>query len=833
MDLQQLALVQTDPGITPEQLDVILPPLEDLLNNSIDADYQSERVLQLLRLQVADAYDRGIQNIAPNLETDGTVQLTTYGNGNAGGVETNQGINARSLDYNPRKTRSYRDKFVAVLGQRPFYNTNAEAKDPTSETDRRAARQVNLLIQMLHNQWSMREINNRLFYYLFTFGTVLGHQRPVTDGKKLGTHQVPNIVPQQQCMDGNCGQLSPMSPPDPTKAQGQPGPCPSCGAPTVVVPTHQGFNEYPNTSVEPTLLNGMFWTVPFNVEDPESTPWLRTEGEKDKGICMAAWPNARTLVGPTAGGNIGGSASDATGAVVRASSQSQMGITRSQRNELWSDQRTWLKASQFEKLNDENVRNLCKQLFPHGCKIVRLENKTVAIHAEQLTDVMCSCLPSMSTYLFADGTSWGIFPMDDLSTNLLNILADTFESAIARYILNPDFFNVDSMNTLRYSPTRYISALPKTGEGFSNAFSIMPTSDPSPAMPDFVNVVESIIQNITGMLPQVFGDMPSGLTLGQARMMLTQGLMQLGTIADNALHFYEELDTNGVNLYLKVATVNPSLNGEQIDLDLIRMGNWTIKGGTVMPRTFSERAQALQEMLQQPNGQQLAQQLKVFDPVNYAALTAYLDLPDLKNPDLDAMESLSDIIDQLWQGQPIIQPPQPAPIDPMTGMPSGPPPPPPPPQPSIDFDGMVYDPQMVISLCRASLTNRAGVQRKNTPGAQNVRAFLQQAIQAATPPPPKPEIPKLSISAQLKDFSPAQQAALLQDYSLDAPFLSEPTIATTSRIEEQAHLHQMGDKAPHPLALQPPPLQPPDMVGAPSPNGNPLLSPNPMPPGVM
>ena len=852
MNPDKIHLVQTDPGITPDIVAQILGPIENLLRDSVDQDYEAERILQLLRLQKADNYDRGIQNIAPALDDNGVVRLTTFGVQTPG---VNQYSDSRALDYNPRKTRSYRDKFVAVLGQRPFYNTSAEAKDPTNENDRRGARQVNLLIQKLHNEWDLKTLNNRLFFFLFKHGTTLGQVRPVTDGKRFGMYKVPDIrlVDEQLHPGGhicvNCGGAVEGSGPD------QQVTCPDCGSPlgptdyqpplTTPVPVENGPpKEYPNTSVEATLLNGYFWAVPFDVA-PEGpglmggAPWVGIECEKHKGIIMRDYPNARDIVGNTSGAVLGGTAADATGAVVRSASQSQLGAVRAQRSNLWAERTNYLDPAMFELLTDETIRGVVKKYFPDGMKTIRVEDQVIELHHQDLKERLNACQPSMSDYLFADGISWGLFGMDDFWTNLLNIAADTFESGIARYLLNPDFFNVDAMNTLRYSPTRYIAAAPKgNGEGFSNAFNIMPTADFPAQVAPFMQVIDEVIQNITGLLPQVFGDMPAGLTLGQARMMLNQGLMQLGTVADNATQFYEDLDTNAVNLFIKVANANPSFAGETIDLDLIRNSQWTIKGGTVMPRTFAERQQELLQMLEQ--NPQLAAQLKVMDPVNFEALTNYLDLPDLKNPDLDTAEAINDIIDQLWSGQPIQSPPPPP--DPMTGQQG----PPPPPQPSISFDPLVMDPNIAVSLARYALVQRSGQQRITTPGYQNVRAFLQQAMQAASPgPPPMPQ-PKLSMSLALDKVPSEQELAVLQKYGISVPPQSGPSYEAINKMDVATHDHAI--HGPDNLAMGgnpgvpgggpvPPPGGPPSQSANPNQPapGPPALgpgAPSMMPPGM-
>lgn len=771
MTTEQIQLIQTD-GVPPEVVEQILPSVETLLAEAVDMDYQAERILQLLRLQKSDAFDRGIQNVAPTMDDNGVVRMTPFGV-STGSRDDQEGT--RELDYNPRKTRSYRDKFVAVLGQRPFYNCTAEPNDPTSNTDRRGARQVNLLIQKFQNEWPLRKINNQLFFFLFKHGTALGKVRPVTDAKKFGTTDVPNMVPQEEVLHPGghmcigCGGLSEGTTIDQTID------CPGCGAPlsamdyqppiTATTIAQQGVKSYANTSIEVDLLNGYFYTVPFNVQSLK-TPWLIEECEKHKGEILKAIPNARKIVGNVAGGLLSRNAAETTATTARMASQTQMGTISGNRTNLWSFRQKWLDTAVFELIQDDTKRALVQQYWPLGMMVTQVEDKVVALKNVNLEKRFSYCQPSMSDYLYCDGISWGMHGMDDAYSNLLNIAQQTLESGIARYALNPDYFDGQAMNDLRYSPNRFVEMLPKTGESLESAFRIFPPASYPTQLPEMMTTVDQSLQHICGVLEQLFGEMPPNLTLGQARMMLNQGLMQLGTVGDNATNFYEQTFTNAVNLLCDVSQVNPNFHGEQIDLELIRNSSWSIKGGTVMPRTFAERQTELLTML--TTTPQLADALKVTHPVNFDVLTSLLDLPDLKNPDMDAMEAIGDIIDQLWEGTPQ-QPPQ-GPPDPITGML----PPPGPPEPSIPFDSLVYPAQMAVQLAQAALLERNGQNRQNTPGYANVRAFLQAAQDAASaqaaasakqPTPP----PKLSISAKIPDLTPEMEGAIFNDFSLNVP----------------------------------------------------------------
>lgn len=815
MTTEQIQLIDCDPGlkqIDPQTgkmiLEVVVGAIETLMSESVDQAYNGERVLQLHRLERADNFYRGNQNIAPAMDpSTGSLGWTTVG-------PVTQPVdaerNARAFDYNPRLTKSYGDKFIAVLGQRPFYNCTAEGGDPNNENDRRGARQVNLLIQMLMGQINCRVLNLQLFFKLYKNGTVLGLVVPIRDGKRLGYHEVANLVPQQECL--GCG----------GHPQDDSPTCPDCGGPTMTVPTPDPQNptlKYPKTSVDLVLLDGYTTTWPFRVRfDPGqrlSSPWIVSKCERDRGEILRAFPQSRTIVGVgTNSPYSSGDASDATGATVRAEAYSQTGAIRSRPLDTWTDARVNLDVSRLEMIQNDHARGLAKQAFPDGVYLVQVENKTVAIRNEDYSKKFSACIPSMSDFLFTDGGCWGMLGLEDLYSNMLNIMAETLETGVMRFITNPEYVDADALNRSRYSPNRFTEAIAKYGDTLANAITPIPTSDYPEQMPQAFELVDTIIQNILGLLPQVYGQMPGGLTLGQARMMLNQGLMQLGTLAELATSFWEQSWTNAVNMYCEVAGTNPTYQGETVDLELIKSSDWTIRGDTAIPRTFAERVENLRDILMQ--SPQLATALKLDNPVNASRMREYFDLPDMEDPDADAMEALGELIDQLWQGEPI-QPPPPQPQpDPVTGMidPNAPAPPPAPPQPSIPYDGLVFDPMMTMQLARASLLKsmlKPTPQRnQQSAGFQNVRAFLMAAQQAATPPPEKIPI-KINVTGKIPDVTPEQEGTLFNDAGVTVP----PPHPGAVQARAMQGMAQGPQGAPPAGGGSPPQPGPPNLAGGP------------------
>jgi hypothetical protein len=148
-------------------------------------------------------------------------------------------------------------------------------------------------------------------------------------------------------------------------------------------------------------------------------------------------------------------------------------------------------------------------------------------------------------------------------------------------------------------------------------------------------------------------------------------------------------------------------------------------------------------------------------------------MPELHSPTEDVRDKVIDRIQLLLQQAPV--PPPPVPVDPMTGMPLGPPPPA---QPSINYEPYVDDPAIHAELVKEWLNSPPG-RKANDPsdpqksaGYANVVAYgLQCATkampQAAPPAPPPP--PKISVSLKGEDIGPQGVAQMLGMPNLPIP----------------------------------------------------------------
>lgn len=715
--------------------------LDTLLREYVDQDADAEKTLQLLRLEKADFYYRGIQNIAPQVNPSGGSPLGWTPVGVPTLTAAGQDESASYADYNFDLMKTYGKKFVAVLGQRPFYNNKALPDDPQSESDLRASRQADLLIQLLRSWWNVKLLNLRLAYFCWKAGTVFGMTRWIADANKYGFNEMPVVEPRPVTIDEGgfacfaCGTTSvsmrTVEIPDETGEMIPNTVCPSCGGPltnadyrepvSVNIPAETGIKKYANGRVELHLKTGLRVTVPFNAEDLPDTPYVMEESEENKGLLMELYGQGleKKIGSGTPEAPYSGDGTRMLGQTVRSATQSLIGSARAKSSSLWNFRRVWIRPYMYNLVKDEGKKKTLKEKFPDGMKIIRVEGVLVDLANENLDDFFSTCQPDVSDYLWTDGVMWGVMGHQDAWNNALNLAVEHLERGLPTYLADPDLIDVDAYNDRPFRPQEMIAAKPGSSVSLDNGVKMLPPATFPNQLQQLTGVIEQNVQSHTGVLPNLYGGGAPTETADQARNQLNQALMQLGTTGEHMTQFWVDAHTNAIWEIARHAVGPMQVSGETVDFEALKSGNWHIEGEIGIPRSFGERKDALMQIVSQ--NPQLAQALRVDDPVNIGAVSTYLDLPDLKNPDEDLRIAVNGIVDQLLKGEAVQGP---------DGMQHA----------SIPFDSIVFDPTKTMAIVRDYLISGPGQKQQGSPGYDNVKAFLQEAMMAAQPPmPPGPD----------------------------------------------------------------------------------------------
>ena len=734
--------VNQKPVSSEEVASLVTKPIEQVIQKYIDAEVDIEKTWQLQRLRECDLFIRGLQHLALNDE-GAWMPATSPGTQSAYESDEDLGV----LDYNLDIVDSYRKKYCATLGLRPFWNARAVADDPQSELDRKAERQAQLCANWMRNKWNVRIKNIELFDRQYRGGTVYYHVAYVADKAVFGEIEKPQFTQRTVTIPGQ---------PDPMT--GIPGPDEQ-----IQVPVPAGTKKFPGSGPMVHLYSGDTVTVPFSVRDFGKVPYLLHEEEVHKGILLQSYGDSlRSKVGDS--GDLSADGSDTSSKVAakmtRASEASLTGTYRPGVESLWTHSRYWLTTAMYEYINNEEIRGALYENFPDGLKVSRVEGITVKLENEYLNDVWGAITPYPSDTIYQDPVCRSILGNQRIINDLVNIAVAKEERGLPMAVADAELIDTQALATRRFLPKEVIPAKASFGGSLREAIVPLPTPNKDDGAADIIiNRVVENTQNVLGLMPSVWGGQSEQKTAMGQRMEISQGLMQLGVPGEMASQGYIGMYSLGCKLIAKympegfpvpVPEDQQGMTSEMIDLDALRAGKYHFEADPGMPMSRAEMVEMLNGIIQE--NPQITQAMGLNSPLAAATIREYLlpGMPDIPDPLRDVRDKVIERIQLLLKQSPV--PGQP---DPMTGQPG-------PPMPSILPEDFVDDPSMHADMVREWLNTGAGRKASSDParaeGYQNVVAYgLLCSNKASTPPPPPPppppQPPKVSVSLKGEDIA--------------------------------------------------------------------------------
>lgn len=734
----------------PDQLLTLLrKDLTDLLSEKVDQEAEGEKTRQVMRLDKADKYYRGLQFLYPSIGENGSLGWSSVGTPTA----SDQGGESRGLyDYNIDIVKAYGRKYFGVLGLRPFHNLKAMPDDPQSEVDRKASRQADLAWQWLKAKWNARIRNIELFYHQWKAGTVYAYTPFIADKDLFGETREPQYVERAVEIEpggyfcANCGTKSPQ--PEITPLMDDFGGvvensvCPNCKAPlgdinyqepqTATVPELQGYETYPGSGAALNLCTGYTVTVPFDNKDFHKTPYLLYEYSEHRGELLRMFGQVlRSQL--TESGDL---PEAEAGPVHQQSEQARQaaasitGTYRPNNQTRWIIARYWLSPSMYEYVDDAAKRQALQKNFPDGLKISRVSGLIVKLENEALSSVWAVFEPEPGDYTYKDPMCWGILGSQDVVNDVVNIRIAREERGLPTSIADAELIDVDAINSRQYLPMEVIPS--KAGHGGSLREAIVnlptPNKDDGEAQ-SLIGLIDGNVQQHTGLLPPVWGGGEKAQTAEETKTRLNQALMQLSVPGEYASIGWITTATNAVKLIAKhapkgfVVPIPDKQNGatsEMLDLDALRAGKFHFEGEPGIPMSWGEKQAQLNLIIGQ--NPELAAAMGLNAPMNVPALRDYVlpNMNDLRVPGEDVRDKVIETIQQLLEQQPIEQ----------MG-PNGPER-----MPSIQPEEFVDDPvvqaEIVREWCLSAQGRKARVD--NPAGYSNVVAYGLLLSRMAAPP---------------------------------------------------------------------------------------------------
>lgn len=855
-------------GASPPNIENLLKKsLTQFTTQSVRTVIEQDKVAWNAKIRRNELYYRSLQSLLLTANQNGLVDYTPIGRNQPMQVASQTVDNI--YDYVLNFYQGDVDTFIAVLGARAP-NGQAQARDLSNESEIRLKMKADRVNSFLDSHWDIPRMHQQLVRGLALYGTMFSYTRYAVNPRKYGitqkqqfeTQAVPMGQAYYQC--GRCGTETPAETAHLQAAQtlGLPSntvPCQGCGNPvgpenlvqpdTVMSLVPSGTIPYANGSVECSILHGAYMTLPTYVPNLEDAPWGCYETAEDKGAIIHAYPELRQKAYMESY-SVGIDAGAAMGRYTRELITSVDGVAIPRTRARWLHSRIWLTPATYEYLpGDQNgqLRDWVSQQYPDGMMAPMVNGEILCgqykmpdgspspnrVMNERMVSVWAACKPKPSEMIYSDPYFECMIQGQDTVNDCVSMLIEQAMRSNPITIADPEILDPEMLNAFNSIPGEFKFAKAGSVGSLDKGFFRVPAAELNEVLIKFIDKYIAWCREITGITPALFGGQEGGpeKTARQYEIMRNQAMMKLNTPWAECRQFWSRTRENGISQaakYSNGALYSKDSRGNVTSMELdgvwdLMQGGWYIECEESTPQTIGQRRDFVMNALTMPPEAQHLIGLQ--EPDNIVHIQEAIGMSDWEAPGYKAVMRLNGVISQLSTAQPI--PGQSGPPDPMTGAPGQPGPD----QPSIPFEPKLFDPSLAVKVVQGFLLSDRGetLERSNPSGYQNIMAYLDQ-VHAAMPPPP-PDQPKISFTADLQNLTQPAQQAVMQAAGLNMPPGQLAAVPPPPKASHTELLPNSGSGGtPHnPLAAPPPGgAAPSDLTAKPPVSG--LTMP---PPGVL
>jgi hypothetical protein len=519
------------------------------------------------------------------------------------------------------------------------------------------------------------------------------------------------------------------------------------------MPQVNGEIPYPNGDAEARFYSVLEVSVPFDATELDDS-WLRFEIMLSKWQLLARYKSDKTDAQGRAiqsplekyrdsdvpDDDFSGSSASAQEA--REAVVSPTGAGRSRKPGFWRFNEYWLPPNLFEAITDSTARGVFQSQFQRGLYVARVGSITVEIDDRMTTDEWSVCRVGrsdkiMERPLCADGV-----PIQRALNDLGGMALETILRSITKVIFDTQLLDRKALSTSEAIPNEWIpTALPVDGDISKRVWAQPPARLSDQAIPLFTGL-RALIQDITGIRPEIAGGGETTETYREARQRRDQALMQLSPQAKEMRAAAEDIAEIMVRLRAKfgAGTVKVQSQGaygvetEASDIAQLQESGWHAESDDNFPMTLADRRDAAWSMLKE-FPPEVKQAMSVLDPINSDRLCELVQLFGFDSAIADQKNKTVEDIRRLLNEK-VIEGPD--------GQSS----------PSIPTDPFDNH-QVVADIMAKWLVSNYKVRNENPAGYENVVARQAAEAQLAAPPPPPTTPPMhgaVNWSGKLEDF---------------------------------------------------------------------------------
>jgi hypothetical protein len=575
--------------------------------------------------------------------------------------------------------------------------------------------------------------------WLWIGGVYFAYVRNIVDANRAKTSEQPikamvskQITPDRYVCQ-QCGEATPIA-----ANQSLMPRCPNCKAPfsqsdfyqaeSAMVPTRIGTITVPNSMAAEDIFSGANIDCDCDAEELYESQYLDFSAETNVGPVRKAYPDSyKEIVG---GAITAASGPASQGAMLRTQMSSPAGTMNGATTEIRGTYtRCWLQAEAFAVLDDQAVCDQLTQLFPEGVKLVIWGDELLLdVAGERMTDKWTACRTIKGFGMYPFGVGDAALDIQKRINDVANsIHAYLDRLAFGTILVDGDYLDVDQLEERPMTPGNMTAVYRKESDGGRSKLEDMlwqPEFHIDPKIFEYGPQLIQLAQTLAGVQPQTFGGSdPNVKTMGGQAQALKTAMGRMAIFLDQMREEHAQRSVNSVKCTvenmdeLMKITEQSDIDGGTQTTTLLKSqlnGNFDYaESDEGFPSSYEEIQERIMTLLS--SAQKNPWLLDVLsDPDTQKVVARYILPEQIKMKGEAERARLKLLMNELAKTGPKVVPGP-------NGAPQV--------MPSILPDADIEDYNMATVIAKTWM--QVNWQTSNSPGYQNVRAFLKQcAFQA-------------------------------------------------------------------------------------------------------
>jgi hypothetical protein len=427
----------------------------------------------------------------------------------------------------------------------------------------------------------------------------------------------------------------------------------------------QDSSEAPSRR-EVTFVGGKLeWKVPLMADEEEEMGWCRYQHEVSVNKLKSQYPWVRDKI--AAGGNVGGMDQiDRLARInVRLAVQASSSSGEAYKNDS-TESVTFFKPSEYEGIEDEEIRELFLETFPDGLEVWHAGGNFAFCRNSRMSKHVKFVHPGPGDGQNREALLTNYLPLQKVLNANISLADRYFRSAVPRrYALEP-YIDTQLLNSQSNDPAKVtaVTGLEDKGLKISDITGVESVPVPNDSLLTFIQwLIQGGPEAMDGGSPAAFGEADGSEDQGvfkTTRLKRDQAMqvwsMPWGALCEAVCAISQQaVESAAAN---RIADFSASLPGQKkLKIELSKLqGNVLVQPESLeIPQTLAEQEEEMTDLLTQSSNVALYQQI-MMDPRNLSVFSKFPSLKELNIPNADQVEAQQGEFEILMRSGPVPNP---------------------------------------------------------------------------------------------------------------------------------------------------------------------------------